>query len=127
MFKKKEQKFINPYDRKWNDIANHRFDIMRSIDKLYAEIQYSLDVVSCFEENSPNWNAENKHLKELRYAMLCECGAFDGTSYDLRKLWKDHNKLQPQFCIDYEDLTVSPPVDCNGYLRSAAKNFKKYR
>lgn len=127
MFNRKEQKHKNPFDREWNEIVYRRFDIASNIDKLFADIKYSTDVLLCFEKNSANWNAENKYLEKLKYKMLCECGSYDGTSYDLRDLWNKHkDDLQPQFCVDYMDLTANPPVDCNAYLRSAAKSFKKY-
>jgi len=127
MFKKKQKSYENVYDRHWNEIVNRRFDIMGNIDKLYEDIKCSLEVLLCFKEDSPNWNAENKHLQDLRYKMLCECGSFDGTSYDLRELWQNSkDKLQPKFCMEYTDLTVYPPVDCNTYLRSTAKIYNEY-
>ena len=127
MFKKKETKHINAYDMKWNDIVSRRFDIARDIDQIYADIQFAADVMFCFKQGSPNWEAENKRLEELRYKMLCKCGGYDSTSYELKELLNKHkNELQPQFCLNYSDLLISPVGDCNMYLRSIAKNFKQY-
>jgi len=127
MFKKKEKKQENVYDKKWNQIIYRRYDIASNISNIFADIKYSTDVLLCFENGSANWNAENKHLEQLRYKMLCECGSYDGTSFDLRELWNSHkDDLQPQFCGNYADLTHNPPIDCNTYLRHAAKSFKKY-
>ena len=127
-FRKKEQTQANVFDDKWNSIIHRRFEIMRNIDKLYEEIQSSLNVLSCFENSHPNWEEENKHIKELRYKMLCECGGYDGTKVELNDLWNNHkDELQPHHCLDFRSLTEYPLRDCNCYLRDIARNYFKYR
>ena len=124
MFNKKKTTYINSYDSKWNDIVNRRHDAMNRIDELYNKMKCSIRVKMCFEVDSPNWKAEDKHLKDLRYQMLCVCGTFDGTSYDLKELWKNHKTdLQPEFCMNYEDLDDNPVGDCNVYLRDVVKRI----
>lgn len=122
--KKKEQPQISIYDRKWNEIIYRRSDIERNISNLFAKIQYSTDALSCFEKDSPNWKSEQEYLSQLRYKMLCECGAYDGTSYEIREVLKDRDKLQPRFCVNYDP--AYKPTDCNEYLRYAAQRFKRY-
>ena len=118
--KQKEKTYINIYDAAWNDIVNRRYEIERGMDELYLDIQHSLSVLSCFEKNSPNWKAENDHVGQLRYSLLCKCGAYDNTSYELRNFWNDHkDELQRQFCLSYD--VIFPLKDCNGYLRLLAK------
>ena len=123
MFSKKKTTYINVYDKQWNDIINLRRTAINRMEELYTKIQDSIKVKLCFEENSPNWKAEDKHLKDLRYQMLCACGEFDDTSCRLKDLWKNHKEnLQPEFCLDYEDLDIITVSDCNVYLRSIVED-----
>jgi predicted helicase len=121
MFNKKKQVFKNPYERQWNNIMDQRIEIMERMLNLYTDIQRSNKVTFCFEEGTPNWKAEIKHLKDLRYKLLCVCGTYDSLNNDLTQLWNNHNEdLRSECCKNLKNLVVYSLGDCNVFLRSIA-------
>lgn len=125
MFKrKKEVAVANTYDKQWSKLQNEKFDVWHSVDTLFSEIQYSIAAMSCFEKGTADYDAEEKHLHDLRRKMLCACGTYDGCQVDLRMLYDEHHEeMQEQFCMNG---LWRPDGNCHEALRHCAQSFKKY-
>lgn len=123
--RKKDALAANIYDDEWNRLQDEKIDAWRTIDELFSKIQYSISAMSCFEDGTVDYDAEAKHLQELRKKMLCACGTYDGCQTDLRMLYDAHHEeMQEQFCLNG---LSRPEGNCHEVLRRCARAFKKYR